>query len=76
MSPQEEAALSTLSFCRSNDDGSIAPDWNDSREAELRGHFEVGLTVTNRYFLKRKLGKGSMGRVFLRKTCGWTARSQ
>jgi serine/threonine protein kinase len=65
MSPQDEQILSTLGFCRSNDDGSITPDWNDSREGELQGQFEVGLTVADRYLLRRKLGKGSMGRVFL-----------
>ena len=43
----------------------IAPEWDDSRDAELAGQFEVGLTVGDRYFLKEKLGQGSMGRVFL-----------
>lgn len=67
MPAQDEKHLSTFLFCRSNDDGSIAPDWDDSREAELRGQFEVGLTVADRYLLKTKLGDGSMGRVFLAK---------
>ncbi len=56
---------STLLFCRSHDDGTISPDWSSSREEELRGQFEEGLTVADRYLLKNKLGDGSMGRVFL-----------
>jgi hypothetical protein len=62
---QEDQVLSTLRFCRSADDGKIAPDWDDSRDGELLGQFEVGLTVANRYLLKQRLGEGSMGRVFL-----------
>ncbi len=61
----ERIINSTLLFCRSNDDGTIGPGWTDSRETELQGQFEVGLTVAERYFLKEKLGDGSMGRVFL-----------
>jgi len=67
MPVQDEANLTTTLFCRSNEDGAITPDWADSREAELRGQFEVGLTVDNRFFLQRKLGRGSMGQVFLAK---------
>jgi Protein kinase domain/TIR domain len=62
---QDDQVLSTLRFCRSADDGKIAPDWDDSRNAELLGQFEVGLKVANRYLLKQRLGEGSMGRVFL-----------
>jgi serine/threonine protein kinase len=65
MPTQDQDILSTLLFCRTSDDGTIAPDWSDSREAELRGRFEVGLTVADRYLLRKKLGDGSMGRVFL-----------
>jgi hypothetical protein len=60
-----DESFSTLRFCRSSGDGAIAPEWDDSREAELAGQFEVGITVADRYFLKEKLGEGSMGRVFL-----------
>src|SRR3972149_9571293 len=65
MPVQDEENLSTPLLCRSNEDGTIAPDWDNFREAELQGQFEVGLTVADRYFLKKKLGDGSMGRVFL-----------
>ena len=34
---QDEENVSTLRFCRSSGDGSIAPAWDDSREAELQG---------------------------------------
>ncbi len=61
----DERVRATLLFCRSQNDGTIAPDWGNSREAELHGQFEVGLTVADRYFLKGTLGDGSMGRVFL-----------
>ncbi len=61
----EKTLQSTLLFCRSHEDGTIAPDWTGLREVELQGQFEVGLTVAGRYFLKQKLGDGSMGRVFL-----------
>ena len=57
--------VATLLFCRSHDDGTIAPDPDDSRDADFRGHFEVGLTVANRYVLQKTLGNGAMGRVFL-----------
>ena len=67
MHAQEEEALSTTRFCRSNDDGSVTPEWDDSREAQLLGQFEVGLMVADRYFLTGELGNGSMGRVFLAK---------
>lgn len=65
MPTQDEKILLTTLFCRSKDGGTIAPDWDDSREAELRGQFEVGLTIADRYLLKKQLGNGSMGRVFL-----------
>src|SRR3989304_7471554 len=65
MPVKDEENLSTTLFCRSNEDGPSAPDWDNFREAELQGQFEVGLTVADRYFLKKKLGDGSMGRVFL-----------
>ena len=64
---QDDENVSTLRFCRSEVDGSIAPAWDDSREAELQGEFEVGLTIDSRYLLQKKLGNGSMGRVFLAK---------
>jgi predicted Ser/Thr protein kinase len=67
MRAQGEENLSTLRFCRSVADGSIAPAWDDAREAELQGEFEVGLTIEGRYLLQKKLGNGSMGRVFLAK---------
>ena len=67
MSTHGEENVSTRLFCRSTTDGRIGPDWDDSREQELRGQFEVGITVAGRYFLKKKLGNGSMGRVFLAK---------
>jgi hypothetical protein len=66
-SPDEAKMLSTFLFCRSTGDGTIAPDWDDTRETELRGCFEVGLTIAERYLLEKKLGKGAMGRVFLAK---------
>lgn len=62
---ESENIRATLSFCRSTADGKIVPNWDTSREEELQGTFEVGLTVGDRYFLKKKLGKGAMGRVFL-----------
>jgi serine/threonine protein kinase len=61
----DDPLLTTLRFCRTADDGSIGPDWDESREAELLGQFEVGLTIADRYLLKKRLGEGSMGRVFL-----------
>jgi serine/threonine protein kinase len=67
MSPQEVESLSTVLFCRTTADGLIAPDWDESRDAELIGNFEVGLTVAGRYFLTERLGDGAMGRVFLAK---------
>ena len=67
MSTQYEQNFSTVLFCRTTEDGLIAPDWDESREAELKGQFEVGLTVADRYFLKERLGDGAMGRVFLAK---------
>ena len=67
MLTQEEESVSTLRFCHSVADGSIAPAWDDVREAELQGEFEVGLTVDHRYLLQEKLGHGSMGQVFLAK---------
>ena len=65
MAAQDKKILATTVFCRSNDDGTITPLWNETSEAELEGLFEVGLTVAGRYLLKKKLGNGSMGRVFL-----------
>ena len=65
ISARNEESLPTLLFCRSTTDGRIAPNWSASCDAKLQGQFETGLTVADRYFLKRKLGKGSMGRVFL-----------
>lgn len=65
MPARDEHNLSTQLYCRSTEEGLIAPDWDDTREGELQGQFEVGLTVANRYLLKKKLGDGSMGRVFL-----------
>ena len=65
MPAPDEHNLSTQLYCRSTEDGMIAPDWDDTREGELKGQFEVGLTVANRYLLKKKLGDGSMARVFL-----------
>jgi serine/threonine protein kinase len=57
--------VSTILFCRSTETGLIQSGWDESREAELQGQFEVGLTVADRYFLKERLGDGAMGRVFL-----------
>src|ERR671924_2433355 len=67
MPAQDDVGVSTLRFCVSTPDGSIAPAWDDSHEAQLEGRFEVGRTVAGRYLLQRKLGHGSMGRVFLAK---------
>jgi predicted Ser/Thr protein kinase len=67
MPAHDDELLSTLRFCHSVADGSIAPVWDDAREAELQGDFEVGLTIDKRYLLQSKLGHGSMGRVFLAK---------
>src|SRR5215475_13726140 len=64
---EDQENVSTLRFCRSIADGSIALAWDDSHEAELEGEFEEGLTVDGRYLLQKKLGYGSMGRVFLAK---------
>jgi serine/threonine protein kinase len=57
-------AVLTLLFCRSDVDGAISPDWDDSRAWELEGQFEVGLKVADRYLLESKLGRGAMGQVF------------
>jgi tRNA A-37 threonylcarbamoyl transferase component Bud32 len=65
MTSHYEPARSTLHFCRSSIDGSVIPDWDESYESELRGQFEIGLTIADRYMLKGKLGHGGMGRVFL-----------
>ncbi len=65
MPAQNQNLLPTVLFCRSHADGSIAADWSDSRERELQGQFEVGLTVAERYLLEAILGDGAMGRVFL-----------
>jgi hypothetical protein len=65
--PVKEEILSTQRFCHTGPDGSIIAVWDDAREAELQGEFEVGLTVDRRYLLQKKLGNGSMGRVFLAK---------
>jgi serine/threonine protein kinase len=65
MPVQDEKNLSTFLYCRSRNDGTIVPAWDDSCETDLQGIFEVGRTVADRYFLKRKLGDGSMGRVFM-----------
>jgi hypothetical protein len=67
MVPSVLSTTATLQFCRSRADGSIRPDWSDARAEEMQGQFEAGLTVADRYFLERQLGKGSMGRVFLAK---------
>jgi len=67
MPTRDEENLSTLRFCRSVANGVIAPAWDDTQEAELQGEFEIGLTVDRRYLLQKKLGNGSMGRVFLAK---------
>jgi serine/threonine-protein kinase len=65
MASQQEGLPSTVLFCRSNDDGSVTPNWDESCEAALQGQFEVGLTIAGRFLLTKKLGHGSMGRVFL-----------
>lgn len=62
--PAEEGAT-TLLFCRSHDDGTIAPQWNSEAEESLQGSFEVGMTIADRYLLREVLGSGAMGRVFL-----------
>lgn len=64
MALQDDVSASTIRFCVSAADGSIAPAWDDGQEAQLAGEFEVGLTVAGRYLLQQKLGNGSMGRVF------------
>ncbi|MFG0334780.1 MAG: serine/threonine protein kinase [Maioricimonas sp. JB049] len=56
--------VTTVLYCRSASDGRITPDWDDSHDAELRGAFEIGRTIGERYFLQEQLGGGSMGRVF------------
>ena len=60
-----DQSIATLRFCRTADDGSIVPDWDPTRDIELQGTFEIGLKVADRYVLQRKIGNGSMGRVFL-----------
>lgn len=65
MSLSDPELASTVLFCRSHANGTVAPLWHDSRDLELEGHFEIGLTVADRYFLKEFLGGGAMGRVFL-----------
>src|SRR5262245_24607530 len=67
MSAPDQQELSTQLFCRSSGDGTIEPHWNDTRDAELNGQFDVGLTIADRYLLQERLGNGSMGRVFLAK---------
>jgi hypothetical protein len=67
MASQPNEALSTVVFCRSNENGAVTPHWNETCEASLQGQFEVGLTVAQRFLLTKKLGHGSMGRVFLAK---------
>lgn len=59
------AELSTCLYCRSGDDGSIAPYMNTFEDPEIDETFEIGQTVADRYRLVNKLGKGAMGRVFL-----------
>ncbi|MCA8999362.1 MAG: protein kinase, partial [Planctomycetaceae bacterium] len=54
----------TLSYCRSGADGSIGASNDETFELELRGAFETGLTVADRYLLQERLGQGAMGRVF------------
>ncbi len=67
MPESEHDEHTTLKFCRSTDDGSIAPPAKDDREEQLRASFAVGSVVADRYTLIRQLGDGSMGRVFLAK---------
>lgn len=55
----------TTVFCVLSDAGEIVPAWNAARDEELRGVFEAGLTVDQRYLLREQLGSGAMGRVFL-----------
>lgn len=60
-----EPPVSSLSYCRTRDDGSIFPIWEAGNDDPQPGQFEVGATVADRYLLKKKLGQGAMGRVFL-----------
>ncbi len=39
MSTQKQENISTVLFCRTGKNGLIAPDWDESREAELFGQF-------------------------------------
>src|SRR6187455_2256552 len=67
MPAHSEENISTILYCRTTEDGVVTPEWDELREAELKGHFEVGLTVADRYFLTQRLGDGATGRVFLAK---------
>ena len=67
MHAEELRPGTTLLFCRTDDEGSIIPNWDDIVESQLKGHFEIGLTVAERYLLTKILGSGSMGCVFLAK---------
>ena len=64
MPAQDAKFRSTILFCRSSNDGTVTPIWDDTQEDELAGVFEVGLTIADRYLLERNLGNGGMGRVF------------
>ena len=60
-----EKELSTLLYCRSCENGSIVPAWDEKAENEILGQFEAGHKVADRYLIRRRLGSGAMGCVFL-----------
>jgi len=55
--------IDTLSYCRSNSVGKVAPDSEHSFEDDEV--FAIGNRLEERYLLSSKLGRGGLGKVFL-----------